>query len=108
MHDRVVAGHGVLERSRVADVALDERVARAVVDVFHRREVSRVGERVVDGDFVVRVREYVTYVVGADETGATSDELLHVTSARRNAAATAVRCQRASGSCGRGPTGSDR
>ena len=47
--------HRVLERARVADVALHELVARVVVDVAQRREVAGVGERVVDGHLVVGV-----------------------------------------------------
>ena len=70
-------GHRLLERARVADVALDEPVARAVVDVAQRREVARVRERVVDGDLVVGVGEDVPDVVRADEAGAAGDEDLH-------------------------------
>ena len=58
----------------IADVALHEPVARVVVDVAQGREVAGVGERVVDGDLVVGVREDVPHVVGADEPGAAGDE----------------------------------
>src|SRR5262245_18254341 len=74
---RVVAGHGVLERARVADVALDEAVPGVVVDVAHRRQVPGVGQGVVDGDLVVGVGEHPAHVVRADEPGAAGDELSH-------------------------------
>ena len=75
--DRVVTVHGLFEGGRIADVALHERIPRIVVDVRKRGEVPRVGERVVDGDVVVRLGEHVADVVGADETGAAGDEDLH-------------------------------
>ena len=106
VHDRVVAGHRVLERAGVADVALDELEARAVVDVLQRREVAGVRERVVDGHLVVGVGQHVTHVVGADEPGAAGDELLHVTSSARSGAATADRSPSAAGSSDRARTGS--
>ena len=110
VHDRVVAAHRVLERLGIADVALHELVARVVVDVAQRREVAGVGERVVDGHRVVGVREHVTHVVGADETGAAGDEdasRAHVRSGHVVGARSSGRSARA-GSAGRAPTASGR
>ena len=110
---RVVAGHGLVQRATVGDVALDEPVPRAVVDVAQGGEVSGVGQRVVHGDLVVGVGQDPAHVVGSDEPGSAGDELLHagrsgVRAAGRSAAATAARSRSAAGSAGRGPTGSGR
>ena len=76
----VVAGHGLLERARVADVALDEAVAGIVVDVAQRRQVAGIRECVVDGDLVVGVGQDPADVVGADEPRPAGDELPHAIS----------------------------
>ena len=77
VHDRVVAGHGLFERARIADVALDELEPRIVVDVAQRRQVAGIRERVVHRDLVVGVGEHVADEVRADEAGAAGDEQLH-------------------------------
>ena len=77
VHHGVVAGHGLLERAGITNVAFDELVARAVVDVFHRRQVPGVRERVVDGDFVVGVVQHVADVVRPDKPGPAGDKELH-------------------------------
>src|SRR5205823_14598403 len=63
---------------RVADVAVDERVARIPLDVLQVRRVARVGELVEVDDGVVGVRrEHMSDEVGADEAAPAGDEQLH-------------------------------
>ena len=119
----VVAGHGHAHRVAIADVALDERVARVVGDVGQAGQVAGVGQRVEDRHLVVGRGEHVADVVGTDEPGRAGHEQLHgdrrplwwaggqtsgrgLRAATRRGAATAPRCRPGAGWPGRAWTGS--
>ena len=63
--------------ARVGDVGLLEPVARRLGDVFQRREVGGVGQRIDIDDRRVAVAVGVADEGGADEPGAAGDEHLH-------------------------------
>ena len=80
--DGVVAGHEVVDEVHVADVALDEAVARGVGHLGQVRQRAGVGELVQDGDLGpgrlrVGVGELPAHVVRADEPGRAGDKDLH-------------------------------
>ncbi len=85
VHHGVDSGHGHLQRARIADVALDEGVARVVVDILERGQVAGVGEGVVDDHLVVGLPQHVADVVGADEASSPRDEQLHGAPSSRSA-----------------------
>src|SRR5439155_676556 len=69
---------GVEDQLGVADVAVDEGVARIALDVLQVRRVARVGELVeVDDGVVGARREDVSNEVRADEAAPARDEQLH-------------------------------
>src|SRR5256885_15864523 len=75
---RVDAAGDVADQLAVADVAVDEGVARIALDVLQVRRVARVGELVeVDDGVVGARREDVSNEVRADEAAPTRDEQLH-------------------------------
>ena len=70
MHNRVVAGHKLIEQLRVADIAVDELhlVAKQRFDVL---EIAGVGERVEHRHMHIGVVvDHVMYKIGADEAAA--------------------------------------
>src|SRR3989475_192178 len=75
---RVDAAGDVADQLAVADVAVDEGVARIALDVLQVRRVARVGELVeVDDGVVGARREDVSNEVRADEAAPARDEQLH-------------------------------
>jgi hypothetical protein len=80
--DGVDCREELVEQASVADVALDEGVARRVGDRREVGEVAGVCQR-VEHDHLsalearVGILQGATDEIGADETGATSDENLH-------------------------------
>src|SRR5215470_6215837 len=78
VHDGVDPAARVTHDLGVADVALDERVARVALEIGQVGGISRVGQLVEIDDAVVRVRgEDVADEVGADEAAAAGDQELH-------------------------------
>ncbi len=85
VHDHVGARHHVLDGGGVADVALDEPVARAVGDRGEVLLVARVGQLVEHhhlgvGERRVGTPDQLPHVVGADEAGTTCHQNAHLKS----------------------------
>ncbi len=82
MHDGVHRREQLVEEAAVADVALDEGVARRVGNRREVLQVARIREGVEDDDLRaleagIGVLEGAPDEIGADETGTAGDEDLH-------------------------------
>ena len=76
--DGVDPAAGVAHDLAVADVALEKRVARVVLEIGQVGGIPRVGQLVEIDDAVVRVRRQdVADEVGADEAASAGDQQLH-------------------------------
>lgn len=80
VHNRVVAGHELVEQLRVADIAMDELhlVAEQRLNVL---EIAGVGERVEHRHMHIGVVvDHVMHEIGADEAATTGhDDVLEIT-----------------------------
>jgi len=71
---RLVLGQQAVEQRAVADVALDEDVARIVLERGQGLEIAGVGELVEVDDRFVALGDPVEDEIGADEAGAAGNQ----------------------------------
>ena len=69
-------------RVAVADIGLQEAVARIIADTAEAVEIGRIGQ-LVDVEHVVTTSDCVPNKRGSDESGSTSDQQLHTRPSRQ-------------------------